>query len=292
MAKIQYYPENHARLPCCPNFSQFALSNDSNVEKALDIVLKARKRTLSKEQKKRMIENIQNFAGDKKIGALRQLEDQQWKNLKVPMMVRVFLKHLINQSVSLTSLQLLECDFNAGKPLDWKSYEEGVASCLNMGFQKNQSLEALVIARGDIAAAIEYLLFSDPARKAEERERSRKTINRFVPPTKHHTVLAAEDKAKREMNKYDHMTGRELRQEIARMKNTLAQTKARNKEMELEQSNKAKEHQMLLYQECLKGLLCDNTISAGELQFLQSYQQKREISKEQHSQVLDNLGYT
>merc|ERR1719367_983030 len=88
------------------------------------------------------------------------------------------------------------------------------------------------------------------------------------------------------------MTGRELRQEIQRMKNTLAQTKAKNKEMELEQSNKRKEHQMALYQECLKGLLCDNTVSAGELQFLKGYQQKREISSEQHAQVLENLGYT
>merc|ERR1719320_2432549 len=92
-------------------------------------------------KKRQMVSTVENFAGDKRVGALRQLSDDQWVDLKIPVMARLYLKHLMKQSVSLTHLELLECDFNQGKPVDWSSYDELLMNCMNMGFQKSDALE-------------------------------------------------------------------------------------------------------------------------------------------------------
>lgn len=287
---INFLPADH-RFAYAPNFSQIALSNDSLIDEALMIVFKARKRTLTEQVKSKFIEICQNFAGDTKIGALRQLSDEQWKNLKLPIMARLYLKHLINQSVSLNTVELLECDFMGGQPINLETYEKSLTMMLNMGFQRIASFEALVISRGDLAESCNYLLLPDNSKKSE-RERAKRLANNFVPPTKHHTVLAAESKAREEMNKYDDKSGRELKEEIQRIKDEIEGNREENKQLELEIKHKRRAHQKNLYREYLRGLLCDLRIDAVELRQLTNYRKNRDISVDQHKQVLGELGYT
>lgn len=289
--KLKFFPAEHPRTPFAPDFSQVALSNDAPIEDALEIVIKSRKRNLREPVKRAMISQIENFCGDKHIGALRSIEDEQWATLKIPVMARLYLKHLINQSVSLTALQLLECDFNGGRPIDWNRHEQGLQSILNMGFQRVQAYESLIICRGNLNEALNYLLLADTNKKSE-RERAKRLNKNFVPPTQHHSVLAAEEKANEEMRKYDNLTGRELKEEIERLQNEIEETQERNKQIELEIQSKQRAHQKNLYREYLKGLICDNKIDAVEQQHLLKYKKNRDINEEQHKAVLQELGVT
>jgi len=288
--RLQFHPKDH-QFAYAPNFTQVALSNEQPVGDALDIVFKARKRAVPEEKKRQMISIVENFAGDKKVGSLRQLTDDQWVDLKLPLMARLYLKHLMKQSVSLNTLELLECDFNQGKAIDWSSYDELLMSCMNMGFQKSDSLEALIVCRKNLQDALEYLLISEIQQK-KEREQAKRTQKMWVPPSKHHTVLAAEKAARKELDKYNDKTGRELKEEIERIKMEVESSRQRNKSLEQEIEDKRRAHQKNLYREYMRGLLCNHSIGAEELQRQQKYMKQRGIDEDTHKMVLAELEVT
>jgi len=289
-SRLSFHPKDH-QFAYAPNFTQVALSNDQPIGDALTIIFKARKRAVPEDRKQQMTSIVENFAGDLRVGALRQLSDDQWGDLKLPLMARLYLKHLMKQSVSLTHLELLECDFNQGNPINWNDYDDLLIQCINMGFQKNQALEALVVCRKNIQDALEFLLMTDMQRK-KERDQARRTINMFVPPSQHHTVLQAEKEARKELEKYNNFTGRELKEEIDRIKSEVETARNRNKVIEQEIEDKRRAHQKNLYREYMRGLLCNSSIGAEELQRQQKYMKQRGIDDEAHKAVLQELGFT
>lgn len=289
-SRLAFHQKDH-QFAYAPNFTQVALSNEQPVGDALEIVFKARKRAVPEEKKRQMISIVENFAGDTRISALRQLTDEQWVDLKLPLMARLYLKHLMKQSVSLNTLELLECDFNQGKPIDWDTYNDLLNNCMNMGFQKGDSLEGLVVCRKNLQDALEYLLISDIQRK-KERDQARRNQKMWVPPSKHHTVLAAETAAQEKLNKYNNKTGRELKEEIDRIKSEVETARNRNKSLEQEIEDKRRAHQKNLYREYMRGLLCNHNIGAEELQRQQKYMKQRGIEQEAHKTVLAELDVT
>ncbi|ETO04061.1 hypothetical protein RFI_33341, partial [Reticulomyxa filosa] len=122
-----------------------ALSDEDTISFAMDLVLRAKRKSVMPAEKARLVDDVVRVTKSDKVGGLRGLDDEGWKKLEIPLLARVYLKHLIMQSVSLTRQQLLECDFNSGLPFDWSAMQTKVSQLLTLGFARDEALEALVV---------------------------------------------------------------------------------------------------------------------------------------------------
>lgn len=107
-------------------------------------------------EKSALLNKINRVTAESTVGGLRQLEDDDWKEMDVPLLCRVYLQHLLRQSVSLTNQQLLECDFNSGLPFDWEGVADKVAAILALGFRRDEALEAILVTGNK---TVEHVLF-------------------------------------------------------------------------------------------------------------------------------------
>eukprot|EP01084_Bolivina_argentea_P183852 317184_1 len=119
-ATIDFHTNSKSKYFLSPDFTAISLSDEEPISKALDIVLRAKKKSVLPAERDILVKNISSFAKGEDIGSLRSLQDFEWKQLDVPLICRIYLKHLIIQSCALTKDQLLECDFNS----DWRDPEE------------------------------------------------------------------------------------------------------------------------------------------------------------------------
>ena len=89
--------------------------------------------------------------------------------------------------------------------------------------------------------------------------------------------------------RYNNKTGRELKEEIERIKMEVESSRQRNKSLEQEIEDKRRAHQKNLYREYMRGLLCNHSIGAEELQRQQKYMKQRGIDEDTHKMVLAEL---
>lgn len=135
-----------------PDFTGISLSDDADIEQALDYVLAAKRKHILQGEKGILLKGIKTALKSENctVGALRQLEDDQWKLVDIPLICKIYLQHLIRQGQNLSKKQLLECDFNNGLKFDWPSKHEDVANLLSLGFDRDDALEGLMVSNHDI----------------------------------------------------------------------------------------------------------------------------------------------
>jgi len=219
------------------------------------------------------------------------VDDDAWKNLDVPILCRVYLKHLVKQSVALTSQQLLECEFNNGLPFDWKAVQDKVMQILALGFSRNDALEALMVTGNkQVEAAAQYLL-SDAESRRLERERAKQSQNKSVPPNRHYTIIESRRKEREEKEKWLKKSENDLMLEIQRLKMEIASQRSKREDLEVERNNIALDTKLALYEEYLRGLTAEPTINTAETEHLSRYRQQRKITEEEHKKILQKLGY-
>ena len=139
-----------------PDFTTIALSDEEPIAKALDIVLRAKKKSVLPAERDILVKNISSFAKGENVGCLRALQDFEWKQLDVPLICRIYLKHLIMQSCALTRQQLLECDFNSGLKYEWVQVQDKVTQILALGFSRNEALEAIMVTDNKQVELVKY----------------------------------------------------------------------------------------------------------------------------------------
>ena len=145
-ATIDFHGPKHKHF-LAPDFTTIALSDEEPISKALDIVLRAKKKSVLPAERDILVKNISSFAKGENVGALRALQEYEWKQLDVPLICRIYLRHLILQSCALTRQQLLECDFNSGLKFEWSNVQDKVTQILALGTTLHHISPHLLINR-------------------------------------------------------------------------------------------------------------------------------------------------
>ncbi len=128
-----------------PDFTNFALTDSTTVQEVIGIVLQAKKKSVLPAEKDVLVGKVCRAIKSDKAAQLKELDDEAWKKLALPLLCKVYLKQFATQACSLTRQQLLECDFNSGLPFDWVSLKEKVTQILALGFSRDDALEAIMV---------------------------------------------------------------------------------------------------------------------------------------------------
>eukprot|EP01083_Nonionella_stella_P204038 744082_1 len=231
-ATIDFHTNSKSKYFLSPDFTAISLSDEEPISKALDIVLRAKKKSVLPAERDILVKNISSFAKGEDIGSLRSLQDFEWKQLDVPLICRIYLKHLIIQSCALTKDQLLECDFNSGLKYEWSSVQDKVTQILALGFSRNDALEAIMVTDNkQVELAAQYLLTDEETRKMEY-ERAKRQRNQSVPPNRHWTIIERIKKEKQQKLAWQQKSANELLLEIQKLKGTLNSTKKKRIDLE------------------------------------------------------------
>ena len=118
------------------------------------------------------------------------MNETDWEFLNIPIILKCYLKHMIHESHSLSMTQMLECEFNNGNDLDWKSYETRVQEILKHGYTRDQALEAVIVAP-TLDEAARYLE-KTPKNKYDYKEKAIAEKNHKVEWNKHNTIVVNE----------------------------------------------------------------------------------------------------
>lgn len=274
-----------------PDFTAIALNDDSYIAEAVEVVLQAKRKSLLPNAKQQLIDTICRSVKSDRVGALRELDDDGWKDIKIPIICRVYLKHLIMQSCSLTRQQLLECDFNSGLPFAWKEVGDKVTQILALGFTRDDALEAILVTGNKrVDEAAQYLL-ADPETRRRERERAKKKFNKSVPPNRHHTIIQQQKEEKKELTMMLKKSVKDLEKEVQQIKLKLQGQKDSTLKLMEKRDKLAKDIQLTLYLEFLRGIVSDPVISPVETQRIEEYRQQRNLSKKDHLNTIGILGF-
>eukprot|EP01083_Nonionella_stella_P081017 222950_1 len=275
-----------------PDFTAIALSDEESIAKALDIVLRAKKKSVLPAERDILVKNISSFAKGEDVGCLRALQEFEWKQLDVPLICRIYLKHLILQSCPLTRQQLLECDFNTGLQYNWQSVQDKVAQILALGFSRNEALEAIMVTDNkQVELAAQYLLTDEETRKMEY-ERAKRQRNQSVPPNRHWTIIERIKKEKNQKLEWQKKSENELLLEIQKLKMQLSSKRKNRQELEKKRNEVAKSSRLALYKEYVRGLIAEPQINTAELTHMERYKQQRKINDDDHVNTLKALKHT
>jgi hypothetical protein len=224
------------------------------------------------------------------VGDLRNLDEKGWAQFgdRIPWMCRVYLRHLVDQSASLTPQQLLECDFNSGLPFELESFGDSLQQLMLLGFQRDEALEALVVNDQNVERAAQYLTLEEDAR-AVQRENVRKTKARYVPPNRHYTIIEQRTRETEQVETWVSHTIGQLELELKTLKRELSHERTTTEAVAEKVQAKAKENAQLLYTEFLRGVIADPTINANEIQTIDGYRVQRGLDEEDHKRTLKIL---
>lgn len=290
MQTIEFHTKVTSKYFLAPDFTTIALSDEASIADALDIVLRAKKKSVLPGEKQSLISEIERLAKGKTVGSLREMESDLWPKFELPLICRVYLRHLIMQSCSLTHSQLLECDFNSGIEYGWPM--DKVQQILALGFTRNEALEAILVTDNkQVELAAQYLLTDLDARKLEY-ERCKRQRNISVPPNRHWTVVQRMKEEKKRQTQWVSKSENILNLEIEQLKNTLADVREKRLVLEKKRDIMAKTSRLTLYGEYIRGLLAEPLINTAETQHMDRYRRQRKLTADDHLQVLKNLGYT
>eukprot|EP00484_Ammonia_sp_Unknown_P025455 CAMPEP_0197026682 /NCGR_PEP_ID=MMETSP1384-20130603/6716_1 /TAXON_ID=29189 /ORGANISM="Ammonia sp." /LENGTH=366 /DNA_ID=CAMNT_0042455387 /DNA_START=21 /DNA_END=1121 /DNA_ORIENTATION=- len=275
-----------------PDFTTIALSDEEPISSALDLVLRAKKKSVLPAERDILVKNISTFAKGDDVGALRALQDHEWKQLDVPLICRIYLKHLIMQSCALTRQQLLECDFNSGLKYNWQEVQDKVTQILALGFSRNEALEAIMVTDNkQVELAAQYLLTDEETRKMEY-ERAKRQRNQCVPPNRHWTIIDRIKQEKDQKLQWQKKSENELLLEIQKLKGQLNSIRKKRLEFERKRDDIAKSSRLTLYKEYIRGVTAEQSINTAELTHMDRYKQQRKINEEDHQKTLKDLGFT
>lgn len=272
-----------------PDFTAIALSDEEPIARALDIVLRAKKKSVLPAERDILVKNIASFAKGDNVGCLRALQEREWRQLDVPLICRIYLRHLIEQSCALTRQQLLECDFNSGLRFDWGAVSDKVTQILALGFSRNEALSAIMVTDNkQVELAAQYLLTDAETRKMEY-ERAKRQRNQGVPPNRHWTIIARIKEEKQQRTQWQTQTENQLLLEVQKLKGELTRVRKRRLEMERKRDDIAKSSRLTLYKEYVRGIIAERSVNTSELEHMQRHKAQRKINADDHAHCLKEL---
>jgi hypothetical protein len=231
------------------------------------------------------------------------LTDPEWLRLEIPALCRILLKYCIRQAgripasatnnnivVNLPKTEIkgagdpfmkeLQDDFNFGQPFDMSQYASRLAVLVNMGFSQNEAMEALCITDNKgVEGALEVLVTDDKTKRKKRRE----------------DAIARQGKSVNSMN----TTGSPTASDPEQTNRELAATK---KQFELEKQARVRSEtelklhlsnlNKLVYKEYIRGMTADEVITVQDTQQLQRYREQKQITQQEHDQILKELNLT
>jgi len=300
-----------------PNFSHLVFPDSARVEEALRVVLQLRRRVDTGNAIAQVLTRMAvQTGGTGTVGDLRRFTDHEWRQFlsDVPAVCRLLLKHLLRQSSrgdmkgaisgpsdgshadktpvaaaavaaakELTFMERLQHDYNFGQPFDMTAYAQNLAVLANMGFKRDESMEALcVVDNKNVESALELLFIGDVAIRRRRRDDAVERLQRRSSTA----ISIAAGQPHGEMSNGAPGSGAEIA-------SLMTQLNAVRKQYDMERAAKARvetEHRQMVdaqtrmyYREFLRGLLTDD--AAG----LKTYREKNKVSNVDHTTVCKDL---
>lgn len=281
------HPKGH-KLHLEPIFSKLALSDAADIKEAIDIVYNVRNKNINNNDNIRY--KIKQWAkGRTTVSALRNADVEEWNQLRIPLMLRTYLRCLVEQAHDLSFKEILECQFNQGMEVKWNKWESKMERILKLGFNRKIGLEALMVHDGDMEKALEYICFDEQNRQYF-REKRAKEVNKAVTFDYHHTVVAARNEAKSELEKWMKKSGAELNMELKRIRGVLEETRKRRRAREDDLQKAKHGRDIKLFKTFMEGILVNNLIGPSEVQHIERQRKDRTIEDDEYKEVLGELG--
>jgi len=302
-SEVQIFGPGH-KLHLLPNFTKVVLQDNEEISTAFERVVQARKVVLTKTQKMNILDKIKHWVntsltsgnsedGQYVVGQLRKMDMERWKFLRIPLMAREYLRNLILQAQDLNDKQILECQFNRGREIDWDKYYRSAEKFTQMGFDRKSIIDALVMKNMDENETINLLLTMTGQDRREwqyVKEMEMKKRNMNVSVDQHYSVLKlARERGiqKKELLKQS-MSAlrtkiRESKQEINNLKNTRKKLEERLKTLDYKT-------ELDSFSAFLKGLIDSGEINASEMQKVTALKQK--FKDEEVIAIIESHGKT
>jgi len=285
---VQIFGSGH-KLHLLPNFTKVVLKDDEDISNAFERVVQARKVILTKTQKMNILDKIKHWIGtstgggpssDEKeyiVGQLRKMDLEMWKFLRIPLMAREYLRNLILQAQDLNDKQILECQFNRGRPIDWDTYYRTAEKFTLMGFERKSVIDALVMKNRDEVEVVNLLLSMTGQDRREweyQKKVEMKKRNMNVSYDQHHSVLKLARERGIQKKELLKQSMRALRTKIEESKKEIDDLKKNRKELEGKLKTLDYKTELDSFSAFLKGLIDSGEINASEMQKVTSLKQK------------------
>jgi len=284
--EVQIFEHGH-RLHLLPNFSKEVLKDDEDIATAFERVIQARKVVLTKTQKMNILDKIKYWMGTAAgpnseesqyvVGQLRKIDLDRWKFLRIPLMAREYLRNLIIQAQDLNDKQILECQFNRGRKIEWEKYHRIAERLVVMGFDRKLTIHALVMKNLDEVGAVELLLSMAGQDRREweyQKELEMKKRNMYVSFDQHWSVLKLARERGIQKKKLLKQSMGALRRNIHETKEEIKNLKTTRKDLEEKLKNLHYQTELESFSAFLKGLIDSGEINASEMQKVAALKQK------------------
>eukprot|EP01084_Bolivina_argentea_P241721 405704_1 len=303
------YHESGTKWHLAPNFTEISLSEDDTIQSAIDLVLHAKNKHVLPSQKAILTRNVESFVHGTTIKYLNRLNDGQWDNLDcIPLICKVYLRHLLAQSFQYKSKQqLLEYDFNWGIQIDFNrpSIKQKTDTMLNLGFDYDLCCEAIIVTDDQsLNRAINYALLDEDAKQREYQDMKIKLnrmkiralrdtdyahyVDRFNTKTKRNIDGGLVEQWRTAITTNDE---RDIFKEIGKLQMLAAQLKAQRQELEEKLNENIMTKKLILYENYVKGILSGQTLNVEKITQWKKYRNIHSISDAEHLKILNELGY-
>jgi len=287
--EVEIYGQDH-KLSLLPNFTKQYLQDDEDISDAFERVVMARKKIMTKTEKLNILDKIKHWLStdggpnqeenEYTVGQLRKQDRERWRELKIPLMAREYLRNLVVQAQDLNDKQILECQFNRGRSIDWTALNEKVEMISAMGFDRKHATEAMIVNNLNQNATIEMLLTLTENKEDKQREwqylknREMKRRNMCVTYNNHHSVLKLAIERGEQKKEWLKLRMSELRRKISESRKELKALKTSRKEKEVELRTVNYKTELARFGAFLKGLTDSGFINAEEMQKVTQMKQR------------------
>jgi len=283
--EVQIFGHGH-RLHLLPNFTKEVLKDSEDVANAFERVVQARKVVLTKTQKMAILDKIKhwmdtasgpNLEGQYVVGQLRKIDLDRWKYLRIPLMAREYLRNLILQAQDLNEKQILECQFNRGRQIEWEKYYTVAEGLTGMGFDRKEATEALVIKNFNENDAVDLLLAMTAQDRREweyQKKVEMKKRKMHVSFDQHWSVLKIARERGIQKKKLLKQSMSALRMKIHGTKQAIKDLKTTRKQLEEKLQELNYRTQLDNFSAFLKGLIDSGEINSSEMQKVSNMKQK------------------
>jgi len=283
---VQHFGHGH-RLHLLPNFTKEVLKDDEDISSAFERVVQARKVVLTRTQKMAILDKIKNWMGTDAgpnsdesqyvVGQLRKMDLEKWKDLRIPLMAREYLRNLILQAQDLNEKQILECQFNRGRQINWDSYYKTAERITIMGFDRKYAIEALVMRNHNENEALDLLLAMTGQDRREWEYQKKVEMRKkkmHVSFDQHWSVLKIARERGIQKKKLLKQSMSALRRKIKETKQGIEDLKMTRKQLEEKLKKLNYKTELDNFSAFLKGLIDSGEINSSEMQKVATLKQK------------------
>jgi hypothetical protein len=289
-----------------PSYGHLCFSDAADVSEPLKHILEERKKL---EAGQKILATIVQQTGANTVGELRKLTDPEWLRLEIPALCRILLKYCIRQAgrlpaasnnamavISKTELKgagdpfmkELQDDFNFGQAFDMSQYASRLTVLVNMGFSQNEAMEALCITDNKgVEGALEVLVTDDKVKRKKRREEAISRQGRSV-----NNMNTTGPNTQQGSSNTNSPSNADMDREMTALKKQADVEKQARIRSEAELKTHLSNLNRIVYKEYIRGMIADETITVQDTQQLQRYRVEKQISQQEHDQIIKELNLT